>query len=79
MLGRTVPKDNPTPPKDKQDTPRREIPPSLSGVPAADATDADDGNRFAALDRLADKGGVEYEQALAALSESERDAYLASR
>lgn len=54
--------------------PAREIPPTLAHTPAAAATPTDDGNRFAHLDRLA---GEAYEDALARLSDADREAYLA--
>ncbi|GLQ09238.1 hypothetical protein GCM10007913_11700 [Devosia yakushimensis] len=53
----------------------RVIPPSLGSVPAADATDLEEGSRFAYLDRLQ---GEAYEQAMAKLSDADRDTYLAS-
>lgn len=52
---------------------KREIPPTLAHVPAAEQTPTDDGNKFAALDRL---NGEAYEEALAKLSDADRDLYL---
>ena len=59
--------------------PKREIPqvPSLANVPAADVDQPGD-DKFAMLDRLADKDPVAYERALDKLSEAEREEYLAS-
>ena len=50
------------------------IPPNLSKLPAATANDTDDG-KFAHLDRLE---GVAFEDALAKLSDAQRDEYLRS-
>lgn len=50
------------------------IPPTLGAVPAADITGTD--GKYAALDRLADNDPVAYEDAMAKLSETERNAYL---
>lgn len=66
--------DPKTPPKTP---PKREVPPTLAGVPSADITDADDGGEFAYLDRLAAKNVVEYEKELAKLPDHKRDQYLA--
>ena len=52
----------------------REIPPTLGRVPAAENADTADTSRWGAIDRLK---GVEYEDALARLSEEESDAYEA--
>lgn len=62
----------------KKPAPKREVnlPPNLAKVPSADMNDTGEG-RFAHLDRLAERGGMAFEQALAALSEAERNAYLA--
>lgn len=58
---------------------KRELPPTLGGVPAASITDADtDGGKFAYLDRLAEKDRLAFEDALAKLSDDDRDAYLAA-
>lgn len=56
--------------------PKREIPPTLGGLPAADATDADDGGEFAYLDRLANQDIEKFETAIAQLSDEKRDRYL---
>jgi hypothetical protein len=58
--------------------PRGETPPSLHGVPAADANDVS-GGKYSALDRLASTNPIAYEEALMKLPDSERDAYLASQ
>ena len=50
------------------------IPPNLGKLPAATANDTDDG-KFAHLDRLE---GVAFEEALAKLSDAQRDEYLRS-
>lgn len=55
-----------------------EIPQTLAQVPASDTVEVDDGGKFGYLDRLSDSDPVKYEQALARLSQAERDAYLAS-
>jgi hypothetical protein len=57
--------------------PKADAPPSLHGVPAADANDVT-GGKYAALDRLASTNPIAYEEALMKLSDSERDSYLAS-
>lgn len=56
---------------------KRELPPSLAFVPAADSTETDDGGDFAYLDRLADKDGVAFEDALRKMSDADRERYLA--
>lgn len=58
--------------------PKADLPPSLHGVPAADANDVQ-GGKYAALDRLASTNPIAYEEALMKLSDGERDAYLASQ
>lgn len=58
--------------------PKPDLPPSLHGVPAADANDVT-GGKYAALDRLAATNPIAYEEALMKLPDSERDAYLASQ
>lgn len=64
----------PTPkPKPK---PAKELPPTLHNVPAADVNDADDG-KYSFLDGLLNAGKViEYENALAKLSDADQDEYL---
>lgn len=64
------PRRDPAPPK-------RDLPPSLAHVPAADPTDVDE-NEFSALDRLADIDPLKYEAALAKMSDAERERYLAN-
>lgn len=68
----------PTPaPTPKPSKAARELPPALHQVPAADiADDLNDGGRYAYLDRLAEKNPLEYEQALAKMSDADRDRYL---
>lgn len=61
----------------KKQTTAKASAPSLHNLPAADMNDTGEG-RFAALDRLAERGGMDYERALAKLSDAEREAYLAS-
>lgn len=61
----------------KPKAPKAEVPPSLHGVPAADANDVT-GGKYAALDRLASTNPIAYEEALMKLPEEERNAYLAS-
>lgn len=60
----------------KEDKLKREIPPTLGGLPAADMNDANDGGEFAFLDRLADKDPLAFEAALGKLSEEKREMYL---
>lgn len=57
--------------------PAPQIPPTLGRVPAADINDAA-GGKYAALDRLADTDPAAYEEAIAKLSDAERDAYMAA-
>lgn len=54
---------------------KRVIPPTLAHVPAADPSEIDDTGKFGYLDRLK---GVEFDEALAKLSDADRDAYLES-
>lgn len=61
----------------KQAEDKRELPPNLSKVPAAEIEDTS-GGRFAVLDRMATNDPIGYEEALAMLPQAERDAYLAS-
>lgn len=53
------------------------LPPNLSKIPSADI-ESTDGGRFAVLDRLATADPIEYENALAKMSDSDRNAYLSS-
>lgn len=62
----------------QQRPPKADAPPSLHGVPAADANDVT-GGKYAALDRLANTNPIAYEEALMKLPDAERDAYLASQ
>ena len=58
---------------------KRDLPPSLANVPAADITETTDNGEFAYLDRLAEKGdGLAYETALGKLSDEARERYLES-
>lgn len=57
---------------------KRELPPILGTVPAATASETDDG-KYAALDRLIETDPLAYEAALAKMSPAESDAYLASQ
>lgn len=68
-----------TPPADKPQDKRtpRDLPPNLAKVPAADVQDTD-GGRFAVLDRMANTDPEGYEETLAKMSQTERDAYLAA-
>lgn len=54
---------------------RRELPPNLARVPAADVEDTN-GGQFAVLDRLATTDPIGYEEALAKMPEGQREAYL---
>ena len=63
--------DTPTP------VPKPTIPPSLAKIPAADNNDMG-GGKYAALDRLANTNPIAYEEAIAKMSDADRDAYLAS-
>lgn len=67
-----APKADPAPaPKAKKVI---DVPPTLGKVPAATATDTDDG-KWASLDRLADSDPIAYENAMMKLSDAERDEY----
>lgn len=57
---------------------RRDLPPSLAGMPAADITETLDNSEFAHLDRLQAKGGTAFEDALAKLNDDQMARYLAS-
>lgn len=61
----------------KQEKQPNKVPPVLGGLPAASATDTEDG-RWAQLDRLIDTDPLRYEAELAKLSDIDRDAYLQS-
>lgn len=54
---------------------KRELPPNLAKVPAADVEDTN-GGRFAVLDRMANSDPIGYEETLAKMPQAERDAYL---
>ncbi|MGA2229087.1 MAG: hypothetical protein ABSH41_32025, partial [Syntrophobacteraceae bacterium] len=65
----------------KNDIPARErtdLPKTLTGLPAAEGNDTAQ-NEFAQLDALAEKGGVEYEKALARLTLDQEKRWLRSR
>lgn len=67
-----TPKADPAPaPKAKKVI---DVPPTLGKVPAATATDTDDG-KWASLDRLAESDPIAYENAMMKLSDAERDEY----
>lgn len=67
-----TPKADPTPtPKAKKVI---DVPPTLGKVPAATATDTDDG-KWASLDRLAESDPLKFEAAMMRLSDAERDEY----
>ncbi|NTE96695.1 hypothetical protein [Agrobacterium tumefaciens] len=57
---------------------KREIPPTLGTVPAADTSTTDDG-KYAHLDRLMESDPLAFEAALAKMSPAESEAYLASQ
>lgn len=57
---------------------KRDLPPNLGTVPAATASETDDG-KYAALDRLIETDPLAYEAALAKMTPAESDAYLASQ
>ncbi|KDR25955.1 hypothetical protein [Caballeronia zhejiangensis] len=52
------------------------LPPTLRNVPSAEHADTS-GNKYAALDRLAETDPMAYEEQLARMSKAERDAYCA--
>ncbi|CAH0532134.1 hypothetical protein UAM5_00017 [Ralstonia phage UAM5] len=62
----------------KKPAPPVDVPPSLGKVPAAESNDTN-GGKYAALDRLLETDPLAHEDAMAKLSPSERDAYLAAR
>lgn len=64
-------------PKPQLKKTKREMPPTLGGVPAADVTDTDDGTAYAYLDRLQAKDTIAYEKELANMTPAQLDAYLA--
>jgi hypothetical protein len=66
----------PAPSKDQQRQ-QRDLPPNLAKVPAANLEDTN-GGRFAVLDRMASSDPTGYEEAIAKMSEAERNAYLAA-
>lgn len=66
-----------TPAAKAQEKPRREVPPTLAKVPAAEAADVDDG-KYAHLDRLMETDPIGFEKAMMKLSDADREAYEAS-
>jgi hypothetical protein len=62
-------------PKPKPAEEKRRLPPQLADVPAADGAFFEEGGEFAAISRLE---GVDYENALAAMPDHKREAYLNS-
>lgn len=56
---------------------KKQLPPNLAKVPAADTNDMGAG-KYAALDRLAAENPIAYEEHLAKMPDAEREAYLAS-
>jgi len=56
---------------------KRNVPPTLAKVPAAETNDTDDG-KYAYLDRLADKDPIKYEAEIAKLSPAQWDEYSQS-
>jgi hypothetical protein len=64
-------------PAAKKSAPKKELPPTLGGVPAAAPEDVE-GGRFAALDVILEtKGDLAFEQAFGKLSAADQEAYLA--
>lgn len=57
--------------------PRRDLPPNLAKVPSAEVEDTS-GGRYAVLDRMAASDPLGYEEALAKMSDAERNAYLSA-
>ena len=70
--------DAPAPAPGKKPAPKREVVPTLGGLPAADMTPTDGDGEFAGLDRLAEKDPEAFERALAKMSDEQRDRYLQS-
>ena len=54
----------------------RTIPPTLKDIPQADISAAGDGGKYAVLDRLLQSDPEAYEEAVAKMSDEEREAYL---
>lgn len=73
-----LPAETPAASTEKTAKQKREIPPTLGGLPSSDITEAADGGEFAYLDRLADNDPVAYEDAIAKLSPEKLEAYLAA-
>lgn len=58
--------------------PKRDVPPTLNSLPAAEQEDID-GGKWASYDRLLDRNPLAFEEKMSSLSDEERNAYLASR
>lgn len=69
--------ETPTPAA-KKAAAKRDVVPTLGGLPAADMTPTDGDGEFAGLDRLAAKDPAAFERELAKLSDEQRDRYLQS-
>lgn len=66
-------------PKDKQRKANlKVVPKTLGNVPAADDNDTGNDGEFSHLDKLAEKGGMEFEEALSKLTPAQQDRYLKS-
>lgn len=70
--GKPTPTPNPKPGRQQ----KREIPPTLGGVPAANIEDTADGSQFAYLDRLMEKDSIAFEAALKKLPPHLADQYM---
>lgn len=57
--------------------PKKDLPPTLARVPAANVNDTED-NKYSALDRLQSTDPIAYEEKLMAMTESQRRAYEAA-
>jgi hypothetical protein len=57
---------------------KRDVPPTLSNIPSADITDANDDGEFGYLDRLANSDVLRYEKEFAKLSPEAQERYLAA-
>lgn len=57
---------------------KAKLPPNLAKLPAAEGEDMQ-GGKWAAMDRLGDTDPIAYEDALAKMSEADRNAYLAAQ
>lgn len=68
---------SPAPKSGSKPPPKRELPPDLNSVPAAEGPDGVDGGHYAHLDRMAEKDPLAFERELSKMSEAAVDAYLA--